>query len=66
MVIFYIIIPNIYNNRFVTKIENNGRFILHFGAVDQICEVFINGKKVDIPTVFPYSLFYKGFHYQRI
>ena len=26
----------------LTKIKNNGRFLLHFGAVDQFTEVFIN------------------------
>ena len=30
----------------LTKIENNGRFLLHFGAVDQFTEVFINNIKV--------------------
>ena len=30
----------------LTKIKNNGRFLLHFGAVDQFTEVFINNKKV--------------------
>ena len=30
----------------LTKIENKGRFLLHFGAVDQFTEVFINDKKV--------------------
>ena len=30
----------------LTKIENKGRFLLHFGAVDQFAEIFINGKKV--------------------
>ena len=30
----------------LTKIKNNGRFLLNFGAVDQFTEVFINGKKV--------------------
>ncbi len=28
------------------NIEKHGRVILHFGAVDQFCEVFINSKKV--------------------
>jgi beta-galactosidase/beta-glucuronidase len=30
----------------LTKIKNNGRFLLHFGAVDQFTEVFINKNKV--------------------
>jgi len=30
----------------LTKIKNQGRFLLHFGAVDQYTKVFINGKKV--------------------
>ena len=30
----------------LTTIKNNGRFLLHFGAVDQFTEVFINDKKV--------------------
>ena len=30
----------------LTKIENKGRFLLHFGAVDQYTEVYINDKKV--------------------
>ena len=30
----------------LTKIENKGKFLLHFGAVDQYTEVFINDKKV--------------------
>ena len=30
----------------LTKIKNNGRFLLHFGAVDQFTEVFINNIKV--------------------
>ena len=30
----------------LTKIRNNGRFLLHFGAVDQFTEVFINKNKV--------------------
>ena len=30
----------------LTKIKNKGRFLLHFGAVDQYTEVFINDKKV--------------------
>ena len=30
----------------LTKIKNNGRFLLHFGAVDQFTEVFVNNKKV--------------------
>ena len=30
----------------LTKIKNNGRFLLHFGAVVQFIEVFINNKKV--------------------
>ena len=30
----------------LTKLKNNGRFLLHFGAVDQFTEVFINNKKV--------------------
>jgi len=30
----------------LTKIKNKGRFLLHFGAVDQFTEVFINDKKV--------------------
>ena len=29
-----------------SHISNEGRYILHFGAVDQYCEVFINGNKV--------------------
>ena len=34
--------------RFVdlTKIKNKGRFLLHFGAVDQYTKVFVNNKKV--------------------
>ena len=30
----------------LTKIKNKGRFLLHFGAVDQYTEVYINDKKV--------------------
>ena len=30
----------------LTKIKNNGRFLLHFGAVDQFTEVFVNDNKV--------------------
>ena len=30
----------------LTKLENKGRFLLHFGAADQFTEVFINNKKV--------------------
>ena len=30
----------------LTKITNKGRFLLHFGAVDQFTEVFINNNKV--------------------
>jgi hypothetical protein len=30
----------------LTKIKNNGRFLLHFGAVDQFTEVLINKNKV--------------------
>ena len=30
----------------LTKIKNEGRFLLHFGAVDQFTEVFVNNKKV--------------------
>ena len=30
----------------LTKIKNKGRFLLHFGAVDQYTKVFINNKKV--------------------
>ena len=29
-----------------SHISNEGRYIIHFGAVDQYCEVFINGNKV--------------------
>ena len=29
----------------LTKIKNNGRFLLHFGAVDKFTEVFINKNK---------------------
>ena len=30
----------------LTKIKNKGRFLLHFGAVDQYTKVFVNNKKV--------------------
>ena len=30
----------------LTKIKNKGRFLLHFGAVEQFTEVYINKKKV--------------------
>ena len=30
----------------LTKIKNKGRFLLHFGAVDQFTEVFVNDEKV--------------------
>ena len=30
----------------LTKIKNKGRFLLHFGAVDQFAEVFVNDEKV--------------------
>ena len=30
----------------LTKIKNKGRFLLHFGAVDQFTKVYINGEKV--------------------
>ena len=30
----------------LTKLKNKGRFLLHFGAMDQFTEVFINNKKV--------------------
>ena len=30
----------------LAKIKNNGRFLLHFEAVDQFTEVFVNNKKV--------------------
>ena len=30
----------------LTKIKNKGRFLLHFGAVDQFTEIFINDKKI--------------------
>jgi len=30
----------------ISKFKNNGRLILHFGAVDQNCEVFINNASV--------------------
>ena len=30
----------------LTKIKNKGSFLLHFGAVDQFAEVFVNDKKV--------------------
>jgi hypothetical protein len=30
----------------LTKIKNNGKFLLHFGAVDQFSEVFLNKNKV--------------------
>ena len=30
----------------LTKLDNKGRFILHFGAVDQYTKVYINDKKV--------------------
>ena len=44
----------------LTKIKNNGRFLLHFGAVDQFTEVFINkntvGKHYGVYTSFYFDI----------
>ena len=36
----------------LSKLENKGRYLLHFGAVDQFTTVYINDKKVDHPFYF--------------